>query len=194
MADRGDQSPRLSGPPRRHLAARRRRHGRQPHGRAHLRPDQSAHQAHPMTAEYLDASLPVPSTGVPPNAVQEFWASFCSHHGAVAGCAVIATVVLLAAFADLIAPHSPVLNDNAAFLKPPFWQDGGSFTYLLGTDAIGRDMLSRLIYGARLSLLIGVAVVALSVIVGTGLGLVAGFFRGGVEIAIMRRLGILLPL
>jgi len=107
---------------------------------------------------------------------------------------VIATIVLLAAFADLIAPHSPVLNDNAAFLKPPFWQDGGSFTYVLGTDAIGRDMLSRLIYGARLSLLIGVAVVALSVIVGTVLGLIAGFFRGGVEIAIMRLMDILLTL
>jgi dipeptide transport system permease protein len=107
---------------------------------------------------------------------------------------VIATIVLLAAFADLIAPHSPVLNDNAAFLKPPFWQDGGSFTYLLGTDAIGRDMLSRLIYGARVSLLIGVAVVALSVMAGTVLGLVAGFFRGLVESAIMRLMDILLTL
>src|SRR5713226_7521776 len=71
-------------------------------------------------------------------AVREFWASFRANHGAVAGVAVIATVVLLAAFADLIAPHSPVLNDNTAFLKPPFWQDGGALTYLLGTDAIGR--------------------------------------------------------
>ncbi len=156
-----------------------------------------------MTAEYLDPPLSAPSPPpYPPplagegrvGAVQEFWASFRANHGAVAGVAVIATIVLLAALADLIAPHSPVLNDNAAFLKPPFWQDGGSFTYLLGTDAIGRDMLSRLIYGARLSLLIGVAVVALSVIVGTVLGLVAGFFRGGVEIAIMRLMDILLTL
>src|SRR5262249_11991274 len=188
------QSPRLSGPAGWHLADRRRRHGRQPHGRASLRPDQPAHQAHPMTADSLQAPRSVPSADAPPHAVKEFWASFRVNHGAVAGVAVIAAIVLLAAFADLIAPHSPVLNDNAAFLKPPFWQDGGSLTYLLGTDAIGRDMLSRLIYGARLSLLIGVAVVALSVMVGTVLGLVAGFFRGVIEIAIMRLMDILLTL
>src|SRR5262249_18218548 len=93
-----------------------------------------------------------------------------------------------------IAPHSPVLNDNAAFLKPPFWQDGGSLTYPLGTDAIGRDMLSRLIYGARLSLVIGVAVVALSVMAGTALGLIAGFFRRPLAMVIMRLMDILLTL
>ena len=66
--------------------------------------------------------------------------------------------------------------------------------YPLGTDAIGRDMLSRLIYGARLSLLIGISVVAISIAVGTVLGLVAGFFRGIVEIAIMRMMDIILTL
>ena len=80
------------------------------------------------------------------------------------------------------------------FLKPPFWQEGGSLAYPLGTDAIGRDMLSRLIHGARLSLLIGIAVVAVSVIVGTILGLIAGFFRGVIEIAIMRTMDIMLTL
>ncbi len=80
------------------------------------------------------------------------------------------------------------------FLKPPAWQAGGSWTYPLGTDAIGRDILSRLIHGARLSLLIGIAVVALSIVVGIALGLVAGFFRGVDEIAIMRLMDIILTL
>src|SRR5262245_58855185 len=124
MADRGDQSPRLSGPAGRHLADRRHGDGRQPYGRARLRPDQYAHQAHPMTGEYLDARLPAPSPApyAPPLAgegrvgvVQEFWVSFRANHGAVAGVVVIAIIVLLATFADLIAPHSPVLNDNTAF-------------------------------------------------------------------------------
>ena len=80
------------------------------------------------------------------------------------------------------------------FLKPPAWQAGGSWAYPLGTDAIGRDLLSRLIHGARLSLLIGLAVVALSIAAGIALGLVAGFTRGVVEIAIMRLMDIILTL
>ena len=107
---------------------------------------------------------------------------------------MIVAVVLVALFADVIAPHSPDLTDSSAFLKPPFWQEGGSLTYPLGTDAIGRDILSRLIYGARLSLLIGIAVVAMSIAVGTVLGLVAGFVRGVTEIAIMRLMDIILTL
>jgi dipeptide transport system permease protein len=94
----------------------------------------------------------------------------------------------------VIAPHSPILTNNTVFLKPPFWQTGGSLTYPLGTDAIGRDILSRLIHGVRLSLLIGIAVVALSVAAGTLLGLVAGFLRGVTEIAIMRLMDVILTL
>jgi dipeptide transport system permease protein len=103
-------------------------------------------------------------------------------------------VLLLAAFAPWLAPYPPDLTDNTVFLKPPAWQAGGSWAYPLGTDAIGRDMLSRLIHGARLSLLIGLAVVALSIAAGIVLGLVAGFTRGVVEIAIMRLMDIILTL
>ena len=112
----------------------------------------------------------------------------------MAGLVVIVRAAVLALFANVIAPHSPNLTDNTVFLKPPVWQAGGSLAYPLGTDAIGRDILSRLIYGARLSLLIGIAVVALSIVIGTILGLVAGFFRGVVEIAIMRLMDIILTL
>jgi dipeptide transport system permease protein len=147
-----------------------------------------------MTAEVLETPTATVHAGTPPHPLSEFWSYFSQNAGAVAGLVVIVALVLLALLADLIAPHSPILTNNAVFLKPPFWQTGGSPSYPLGTDAIGRDILSRLIHGARLSLLIGIAVVALSVVVGTILGLVAGFFRGVTEIVIMRLMDITLTL
>jgi dipeptide transport system permease protein len=146
-----------------------------------------------MSAETLPNPVAAPSAG-PPHPLAEFWMYFRANAGAVAGLFVIIGLIILAVGAELIAPHSPILTDNTAFLRPPFWQDGGSLTYPLGTDAIGRDILSRLIHGARLSLLIGIAVVILAVIAGTVLGLVAGFFRGILEIVIMRLMDITLTL
>ncbi|MGJ4951917.1 ABC transporter permease subunit [Bradyrhizobium sp. HKCCYLS20291] len=146
-----------------------------------------------MSSESLQSRIVTEPTA-PPSPLVEFWLDFKKNAGAVAGLAVIAVLIILALSADVVAPHSPVLTDNTAFLRPPFWQQGGSLTYPLGTDAIGRDILSRLIHGARLSLLIGIAVVALSVVTGTVLGLVAGFFRGVTEIAIMRVMDITLTL
>src|SRR6516162_11930052 len=101
-----------------------------------------------MTSEQvLEPRVDAPvGVGAPPHPLRGFWSHFSANRGAVAGLAVIVTLVLVAAFADVIAPHSPVLNDDAAFLKPPFWQAGGSLAYPLGTDPIGRDMLSRLIH------------------------------------------------
>jgi dipeptide transport system permease protein len=130
----------------------------------------------------------------PPGPLREFWNYFSANRGAVAGLTIVVTVLLLAAFADIIAPYPPDLTNNAVFLKPPAWQSGGSWAYPLGTDAIGRDILSRLIHGARLSLTIGIAVVALSIVIGIVLGLIAGFFRGSIEIVIMRLMDIILTL
>jgi len=130
----------------------------------------------------------------PVHPLRDFWRSFSANKGALAGLAIVTAVLLMAAFAPFIAPYAPDLTDNAVFLVPPAWQAGGSSAHLLGTDAIGRDILSRLIYGARLSLLIGIAVVALSVIIGTVLGLLAGYFRGIFEITIMRLMDIILTL
>ena len=144
-----------------------------------------------MIAESLaSASTPV----APPGPLREFWGYFSANRGAVAGLVVVISVLLLAAFANVLAPYSPTLTNNAAFLQPPAWQTGGTWAFPLGTDAIGRDILSRLIYGARLSLLIGIAVVALSIVTGIVLGLVAGFARGVTEIAIMRLMDIILTL
>ncbi|CAN7189211.1 ABC transporter permease subunit [Variovorax paradoxus] len=130
----------------------------------------------------------------PPGPWREFWTAFSANRGAVIGLATVALLLLVALFAPWIAPHAPNETNSAVFLLPPAWQQGGSASYLLGTDAIGRDILSRLMHGARLSLSIGVAVVALSVVVGVVLGLVAGFFRGVLEIAIMRLMDIVLTM
>ena len=130
----------------------------------------------------------------PPHPLREFWGYFSANHGAVAGLIIVVGVLLIAVFADFIAPYAPDLTNTAVALTPPFWQEGGSTSYLLGTDAIGRDILSRLIYGSRLSLAIGVAVVTLSVLVGVVLGLIAGYFRGVLEIAIMRVMDIMLTI
>ena len=143
------------------------------------------------TTDYVAAVGAVPA---PPGPLREFWGYFSSNHGAVAGLVVVIAVLSMAAFANFLAPYSPDLTNNEAFLRPPFWQEGGSTAYLLGTDAIGRDIVSRLIYGARLSLLIGMAVVAVSIVVGITLGLIAGFARGVTEIAIMRLMDIILTL
>jgi dipeptide transport system permease protein len=147
-----------------------------------------------MTAETMDAPAVAAPTATPPHPLREFWGYFSANHGAVAGLVVIVAVLLVALLADVLAPHSPYLTDTTIALKPPFWQEGGSFAYPLGTDPIGRDILSRLIYGARLSLLIGIVVVAISIMVGTVLGLVSGFFRGITEIFIMRLMDVILTL
>lgn len=147
-----------------------------------------------MSAELIDAPSEAPDTAAPPHPWREFWADFSRNRGAVAGLVILAIVLLMAVFADVIAPHSPTLTDTGAFLKPPFFQEGGSLTYPLGTDAIGRDILSRLIHGARLSLSIGLAVVAISMVLGISLGLVAGFVGGVFDILVMRAMDIVLTL
>jgi dipeptide transport system permease protein len=130
----------------------------------------------------------------PPNPLRELWDDFSNNKGAVAGLVIVLLVLLMAAFAPLIAPYSPNETDASVFLTPPAWTAAGSSAHWLGTDAIGRDILSRLIHGARLSLAIGLAVVALSVVLGTVLGLTAGYFRGIFEIAVMRLMDIILTL
>src|SRR5437667_10903605 len=146
------------------------------------------------TAPLNTATLRSGAPPAPPHPLREFWNYFSANHGAVMGLLIVAAVLLVALLAPVLAPHAPNITNNAIFLKPPAWQAGGSWAYPLGTDAIGRDILSRLIYGARLSLLIGIAVVALSIAVGIALGLIAGFARGVTEIAIMRLMDIILTL
>jgi dipeptide transport system permease protein len=135
-----------------------------------------------------------PGAAAPPGPLAEFWRYFRENRGAVAGLAVVVVVVLLAILADVVAPHHPEEQFRDSFLSPPAWVEGGSLRFVLGTDDVGRDILSRLIHGARLSLLIGCIVVTLSLAVGVVLGLIAGFARGIAEIAIMRAMDVLLAL
>jgi dipeptide transport system permease protein len=128
----------------------------------------------------------------PPGPAREFWYYFSENKGAVAGLVVIVIVVLAALFADVVAPHGPAEQYRDHFLVPPVWMEGGSSDFLLGTDAVGRDILSRIIHGSRFSLIIGLIVVTLSLSVGIGLGLIAGFSGGWLETMIMRFMDILL--
>lgn len=134
------------------------------------------------------------AASAPPHPLRELWNYFRQNRGAVIGLATVVMLVLIALFADLVAPHSPVEQYRDATLVPPMWQEGGSASHILGTDPVGRDILSRLIHGTRLSLFIGLVSVSLSLGAGIVLGLLAGFFRGFTETAIMRLMDIMLAL
>lgn len=122
----------------------------------------------------------------------EFWFYFRQNRGAVVGMWVFLVLVFVAVFAQVIAPHDPTQQYRDALLVPPVWQEGGQASFLLGTDAVGRDMLSRLIYGAQYSLFIGIVVVAIALIGGIFVGLLAGFFGGWVDTVIMRVMDVIL--
>jgi len=133
-----------------------------------------------------------PTGGAPPSGLSEFWYYFSRNKGAVIGLFVFLFILVLAVFAPIVSPHSPSIQNRELLLLPPVWQEGGMWGHMLGTDAVGRDILSRLIYGARFSLFIGLVVVTLSVVSGVLVGLVAGYFRGAVDTVIMRVMDIIL--
>jgi len=130
----------------------------------------------------------------PVSPLAEFWSYFSSNRGALAGLGFILVIVLLAIFANFVAPHHPHEQFRDFILTPPAWTDGGTSQFLLGTDGVGRDILSRLIHGARLSLLIGLVIVTLSLAMGICLGLAAGFFGGVIDNAVMRVSDVLLSM
>lgn len=140
-----------------------------------------------MTTETTQA--PQPRTPL-----QEFWHYFSDNKGAVAGLCFIIIICLMAIFADFVAPHSASDQVREALLLPPAWLEGGDWAYILGTDDVGRDILSRLIYGARLSLAVGIVAVTASLVLGILMGLVAGYFKGMIDTAIMRIVDIMLAM
>jgi len=142
-------------------------------------------QAQPVAA---DQSLLYPSP------LKEFWKAFARNKGAVAGLMFMIVVVFCALFAPWVAPFDPSEQFRDALLTPPSWAEGGQLQYLLGTDELGRDLLSRLIHGARLSLLIGLSSVVMSLIPGIFMGLIAGFFPRILGPSIMRLMDIMLAL
>jgi dipeptide transport system permease protein len=124
--------------------------------------------------------------------LSEFWYYFSENRGAVIGLWVFTFLVVVAILAPLLAPHMPQQQYRDAILVPPYWQEGGRSAYLLGTDAVGRDLLSRLLYGARFSLFIGVIVTTLSLTVGIFFGVIAGYVGGKTDTLIMRVMDVIL--
>jgi ABC-type dipeptide/oligopeptide/nickel transport system permease subunit len=110
----------------------------------------------------------------------------------VAAALVLAAIVATAVLAPLLAPYSPIVVDIQHRLGPPAWMEGGTWTHVLGTDQVGRDLLSRMIYGGRVSLLIGVSAVLLSATIGVLLGLAAGYFSARVDWTIMTVINVML--
>jgi peptide/nickel transport system permease protein len=99
---------------------------------------------------------------------------------------ILTCIVLVAVFANVLAPYDPQLGTLSARFKPPAWEQGGSMAHLLGTDHVGRDVLSRLIFGARVSIVVGITAVIVAGVIGTGLGIMSGYLGGWVDQVIMR--------
>ncbi len=117
---------------------------------------------------------------------KKMWLTFRRNKPALFGAIVTVTIILISIFAPWIAPHDPLVQEAAIRLE------GANSEHLLGTDDFGRDVLSRIIYGSRVSLIIGVASVLLGMIVGTAAGMVAGYYRGKVETLIMRGIDVMM--
>jgi len=124
--------------------------------------------------------------------LRAFWAAFRENRGAFAGFVVVVLIVLLAVFADLVAPHSPTEQFRDAVRAVPMWAEGGTSRFVLGTDSLGRDMLSRLIHGARISLFIGAAVMGVSFVVGVLLGLACVSLGSAVDVVVTRLMDLIM--
>ena len=130
----------------------------------------------------------------PPSPLREFWQSFTASKGTVVALAVFLLMLFLAIFAGWVAPHDPIEQYRDRMLVPPVWYPDGSTQHLFGTDEAGRDILSRLIFGARISLFIAFVSVLLSLIPGVVLGLLAAFYQRALGSSIMRVMDIMLAL
>ena len=106
------------------------------------------------------------------------------HRGALIGAAIVFGVLLVALLAPLLSPHDPYHQDLQIRLTPPVWHADGTWEHILGTDHLGRDYLSRLLYGSRISLLIGIGAALISGVIGTILGVLAGYFGGRVDMVV----------
>lgn len=132
-------------------------------------------------AEAVPAPLaPTPETARRPGGLRRLLA----HRSLVLGAALVGGIVLVALLAPLLAPHDPYAQDLTRRLIPPIWSEKGRWAHPLGTDNLGRDYLSRTLYGAQIALLIGVSVMVISGLIGSALGLAAGYFGGRVDLVV----------
>ena len=122
--------------------------------------------------------------GTPTQSSSRFKRRFRGHQGMIIGSVIVVSVILVALLAPLLSPHDPYQQDLMKRLIPPVWDSRGSWEHILGTDHLGRDDLSRLFYGARISLLIGIGAALISGIIGTIMGVMAGYFGGRVDMVV----------
>jgi peptide/nickel transport system permease protein len=121
---------------------------------------------------------------LPPSAGSLLRRRIFGHTTFLIGAVILLLIIAMAIFAPLLAPHDPYAQSLAHRLQPPIWHAKGSWVHPLGTDQVGRDYLSRLIYGSRISLFVGFSIMIMSGIIGTTLGLLAGYFGGRVDLVI----------
>ena len=131
----------------------------------------------------VDAALQIAEIGQPTAGARVRGRVF-GQTSLVLGAAILLAICAIAVLAPALAPHDPYAQDLTRRLIPPLWYPKGDWTHPLGTDNLGRDYLSRTLYGARISLLIGLSVMVISGIIGTAMGLVAGYFGGRVDLVI----------
>jgi dipeptide transport system permease protein len=142
-----------------------------------------------MVSETVSTTSPKPR-----GAFASFWSSFSENRGAVIGFCIVLTIVFIAIFAPILAPYNPLEQFKGATKLPPFWVDGADPKYWLGTDAVGRDMVSRLMYGARISLFIGLSVMLVSMVLGVILGLASAFYGGIIDVIIIRVMDLIMAI
>jgi peptide/nickel transport system permease protein len=135
-------------------------------------------------------TLAPPSVTIPDSTLggaeqSRIWRKLARNPAAMAGAFILLMVIGAAIFAPYVAPHDPARQSLIRRFTPPVWAQGGNAAYPLGTDQVGRDILSRIVYGARISLVVGIAAVVVSLLVGVTLGLLSGFLRGRVDAVIM---------
>lgn len=131
-----------------------------------------------------DGSIPSVESVVQPDAFTMFARRVIGHHSFMVAAIILIVLIIMAFFAPILAPHDPLGQDLDRRLMPPIWNDAGSWTYPLGTDMMGRDYVSRLIYGARVSLTIGFCAMMISGVLGTVMGVCAGYFGDKVDMVI----------
>ena len=130
----------------------------------------------------------------PPTRVAAFWRAFSENRGAVVGLIVVCLIVLSGVFAPLLTSYNPLEQYRDAVKLPPIWAEGGSWSHVLGTDPLGRDMWARLIFGSRLSIFIGLSVMLVSTVIGVALGLIAARVGGLLDTIILRLMDLIMSI
>jgi len=128
------------------------------------------------------------------NKILEFYKQFKKNKSALIGLYIVVALISCALFAPFIAPYDPLIQNLDNRLIPPMWSELGSTAHIIGTDDFGRDLFSRVVYGARISLMIGIISVSISLVFGLLMGATAGYFGGKIDIVIMRVVDIMLSI